>query len=487
MAPTDYIMGGNITRTGTGYALQVSITKSADKMTAASYSGTFTFAELDNLSGVRRASLDLLQKLGVTPTDQARIELTGAAPENHASAQIATARGITARTEVAALSYFIQAATLDSSLTEAANRSLVISANISSGNVGMDTRNDIAWRREWLARLTETEDFFRSMIIDADPPYSLFYSSGIERGAINYQTETTSFSFPINLRANWVWLNSVARAVNTVYAGLTATGKQNEWGFGSWPRQSLSSPNPFSSRYDLSIVFELVNDENKVIGRQTVRLTPSYSFVQRNNEIVSNYDENNFNTVTFNNVKADDISDMITIRIASVNGAAPENARVRIAALPDAKWKEYTQPVLEIKNGLVQGFTRSHRNQIQQLLNLVIPAEFWGEPVTSIGKEAFINNQFTSVTIPDSIKSIGDRAFYNNVPQRNGLTTISIGSDVLIGHESFIIRTSEGYPFKPELNFKGAYYDNNSLAGIYAFAPLPSILGGLSRWNYSPR
>ncbi|ULQ58656.1 hypothetical protein K7I13_08785 [Brucepastera parasyntrophica] len=196
LAPTDYIMGGNITRTGTGYALQVSITKSADKMTAASYSGTFTFAELDNLSGVRRASLDLLQKLGVTPTDQARIELTGAAPENHASAQIATARGITARTEVAALSYFIQAATLDSSLTEAANRSLVISANISSGNVGMDTRNDIAWRREWLARLTETEDFFRSMIIDADPPYSLFYSSGIERGLSIIKRKPPVSAFP---------------------------------------------------------------------------------------------------------------------------------------------------------------------------------------------------------------------------------------------------------------------------------------------------
>jgi hypothetical protein len=51
----------------------------ADKMTVATYSGTFTFAELDNLTGVRRASLELLQKMGVELTEKARQELAGAA------------------------------------------------------------------------------------------------------------------------------------------------------------------------------------------------------------------------------------------------------------------------------------------------------------------------------------------------------------------------------------------------------------------------
>ena len=38
------------------------INRTADKMTIASYSGTFTFAELDNLTGIRQASLELLEK-----------------------------------------------------------------------------------------------------------------------------------------------------------------------------------------------------------------------------------------------------------------------------------------------------------------------------------------------------------------------------------------------------------------------------------------
>ncbi|MCL2184005.1 MAG: hypothetical protein FWB85_11115, partial [Chitinispirillia bacterium] len=76
--PTTHFMQGNITKTATGYNLQVNITKTADKTTAASYSGTFTFAELDNLTGIRKTSLDLLQKMGVTLKEKAQQELVGA-------------------------------------------------------------------------------------------------------------------------------------------------------------------------------------------------------------------------------------------------------------------------------------------------------------------------------------------------------------------------------------------------------------------------
>jgi hypothetical protein len=54
------------------------IAKTADKTTPYSYSGTCTIAELDNLTGVRRASLNLLEKMGVALTERARTELTRA-------------------------------------------------------------------------------------------------------------------------------------------------------------------------------------------------------------------------------------------------------------------------------------------------------------------------------------------------------------------------------------------------------------------------
>ena len=43
--------------------------------------------------------------------------------------------------------------------------------------------------------------------------------------------------------------------------------------------------------------------------------------------------------------------------------------------------------------------------------DLVIPSEIEGYPVTVIGNQAFRYNDLTSVTIPDSVTSIGDFAF----------------------------------------------------------------------------
>jgi len=58
LSPTDYIMGGSITRTATGFAMQM---------------------------------------IGVTPTEQARVALSGAAASNQINAQTALARGIVAQ------------------------------------------------------------------------------------------------------------------------------------------------------------------------------------------------------------------------------------------------------------------------------------------------------------------------------------------------------------------------------------------------------
>jgi hypothetical protein len=136
LTPTTHILGGNITRTATGYALQMYITKSSDKMTVATYSGTFPFNELDDLSGIRRASIELLQKMGVTLTAKAQDELAGPPATNHVNAQTALAQGITAQQQgnnVAAINYFFQAAAYEPSLREAVDRTSTLAAYIEGG------------------------------------------------------------------------------------------------------------------------------------------------------------------------------------------------------------------------------------------------------------------------------------------------------------------------------------------------------------------
>jgi hypothetical protein len=210
----------------------MNITATANKMTVAAYSGMFSFAELDNLTGVRRASLELLQKIGVKLTDKAKQELAGTVDANQVSAQTALAKGVTAQrqgTEVAALSYYYQAANFNPSLKEAVKRSNVVAANITSGNIGADVRNDIAWRKSWMALLKETEEVFYEAINAADPPYTLTYYTDIRTGNVNYQNETADLSTAMSLNANTAWFAAAGQSLGAGgFGGIGRVGRHEE-------------------------------------------------------------------------------------------------------------------------------------------------------------------------------------------------------------------------------------------------------------------
>ncbi|MDR2732378.1 MAG: hypothetical protein LBB36_04080, partial [Fibromonadaceae bacterium] len=261
---TTYIMTGKITKTPAGYHLQMNITKTADKMTVASYSGNLSYWDLDNRTGIRRASLELLQSMGVTLTEKAKGELAGTAGENYVNAQNAFAKGFTAErqgTEVAALSYYFQAAAYDPSMMEAVSRSSILNANIASGNIGDNVRNDIQWRKDWVDRLTETEQFFDNFNKMESMPYTLFYLNDIKQGKINYQNETVTISTETYLYGSGIWTISIERALQAIYDGLDATERKDVWELGRWPQRGVTDLKTFEKKHhNFSVVFELVNN-----------------------------------------------------------------------------------------------------------------------------------------------------------------------------------------------------------------------------------
>jgi predicted small secreted protein len=78
------------------------------------------------------------------------------------------------------------------------------------------------------------------------------------------------------------------------------------------------------------------------------------------------------------------------------------------------------------------------------LVSITIP-----NSVTTIGRVAFYNNQLTSVTIPNSVTTIGVGAFYENQ-----LTSVTIGANVTLSYNSFY----SGFE---------AVYNNGKAAGTY--------------------
>jgi hypothetical protein len=509
-------MTGNIIKSSYGYTLSINVTDTTpNPKTKAAYSGNYTVSQMDDQTAIQLVSKELLTQMGVKLSDRAISELS-TANQQSINAQTVLAKGITAQRmgfEVEALTYYFQAKKFDPSLPEAANRSEVLAANISSGRIGDDLRNDVQWRRDWIARLAETEqyvknyndyyykyftdyynNFYREYNASWDslvrqmntiinqratfinslpaPPYTLYYTVDVRNsGVIDYRTETTSFTGikAILHSGSFDWRQSVGEAVQTVNDaeremqrverdlqgkiaevqqtvqaervtieaairevvqavndGLNATGRQSTWLLEPLnvrltnPQFNINllktaKPNvpPInkSGSASFSVTVELVNSQNKVIGRNTFRTSDTYSIT---NTAIS-VSDNTPNTVDFTNVNVNDITDNLTVRIASVNGTPAESASrsggLQIQAVNASEWDSAQWNYTIQKGQITQYMGMSN--------SVTIPRIIWGETVTSIGDNVFANSQLTSVTIGANVTlgsyaiGSGFEAFYN--------------------------------------------------------------------------
>jgi TolB-like protein len=412
-ANVQYILNGTLQKTGANFSLQLKITDAKSGVSKAAYTGNVPAAEFENLTGVKKASADLLAQLGVSLTNAGQAALAGVDASN-VRAETALARGITAQrggTIVEALSYYYEAAKFDPGLAEAASRSSVLSADIAGGNLGQNVRNDIQARAAWNKTLQEAAAFFKT-----HPPFELIYDPTLTQGEIDYDRETAEMSFKAKLISGTGF-----KIIYDLDQGLKKTGKAGDWGIGV---NSIYREIPH--RYEFTAL--LINEDGETIGRTTKRFD---AFEGMNGlGLPLFYLNYNFShedaTVSFSGVDANKISDKLTVSIVSVNGmdakTAGERGYIGVSA------EDFT--ALERSFGIKWwlGEMQITRGSVGN-----IPSKIGRWPVTSIGKQAFSVNQLTSVTIPNSVTSIGDSAFYDNE-----LTSVTIPNSVTyIGYSAF--------------------------------------------------
>jgi hypothetical protein len=331
----------------------------------------------------------------------------------------------------------------------------VLSADISSGNIGQNVRNDIQWYDAWVVRLTETENFFREYI-KTPPPYDLVYSTDVETGATNYQNRTVALSFGIELLpASMEWFDTMEKEVKIERQGLEATGRAEAWGFNrtvkdrnpygvgrevsfSWPDNKISQGlYPFADQNKtFTIVAELVNENGVTLGRQSIPLAYGWTFdFSAMYRTAIKPKPGVRETVTFPAVKADLITDKLTIKIISVDGVAAErvgrDGHIRITTKAD--YNKSPQSIASREANAVASFTFEYgtitRYNSSGPRDVYIPPTIQGTPVKAIGRGAFVladDNRYirlTSITLPENVNILYGGGIYGDfsvVYDKNG-------------------------------------------------------------------
>jgi hypothetical protein len=351
---TQFILIGSLSRLNTEYLLELSIADPVTGERIASYPPTnCSYDELASLAVIKDASEELLTQIGVTLTDNGKKTLH-TINKSTANAETALSKGIIAQrknTVVEALSYYYDAVSFEPSLPEAKDRLSVISAEITSGNIGQSVRNEIEARRSWANILDECAVFYNSHL-----PFEIIYNPELSQGKIDFNSETVDLSFMLKIVPSTGF-----KVIEDVFEGLGNTGKKNAWGFDAWP---FSIESGIQNHYNVSddfkdirsdrpgreyiytyykripIKIELLNESGKIIGNITINAniemgtakalklgTSKLSYHDLTDAIVYNpiiHPKTSVCEIHFGNINANDITDTLTIKILSVNGIGAE-------------------------------------------------------------------------------------------------------------------------------------------------------------------
>jgi len=292
------VVFGSLTKIAAGYTLQLTVTDVKTGQRKAFYlPRQVSLWALENLSAIRMISADLLQQLGVELTPDAIEELGKSDSLARVQAENALAMGIIAQRKglvIDALSCFFQATTFDPSLSGAIGRASAVSAVILSKDLDEDAQSKIQVHDEWRTIITAARLYYEKHL-----PYELVYDTDIGRG--NNSGKTINLSLNIGLiPADDIW-----KTINNLRQSLTIARQQDET-----LKLDLEKIEPRK----IVVTIEIVNENDVVLSKASHTFTnPS----ETNQEKA---------VLRFPNVKTDDITDQLTVRVVSINEIPAQEA-----------------------------------------------------------------------------------------------------------------------------------------------------------------
>lgn len=332
-----YVLIAQIINTDQSYNFSARINETETNTTKYNYSDSKISARtIKNGMAVNMAVKDLLSQIGVELTQEGLKTINGGVDENTLKAQENLSKGINASkrgTTVEALQYYYAAAEYNVDNSEINARLNAIQSAVASGNLGDQARGEDEAYEYWTKTLSEADEYFTF-----NPPFAIIYSTKLNRlnrTSDELKNKENTLAFQLGLIASNNSRNTIKALLKGVDNSPAVIRDAIEW-----PRYSMVTGNYNAWLYaeNCSVTVQLLNDVDKVIGEKTFSLQlAGPSLTDSRFTLIT--DLNELKTVQISNIKSEDITDNITIRIKDVywNNINISTDNIRIATVEELK------------------------------------------------------------------------------------------------------------------------------------------------------
>jgi hypothetical protein len=306
-----------LTRTGTNFVLDLTVTDAATGLRKASYQKANIAADsIFNAAAINEGFLDIVKKLNINLTEDGIAALRTPKPKD-IEALLNLARGNEAQKNdnpIEMLTYLYNAASYNPDLLEAAKRFDFFSQMLSSGDVGASVKSDLADRENWKKILDEFDSFYK-----AHPPFILTYNPlPTQKGHTDYDNRTAVLEFELSFQED-ISFEAMQKVYNAVVSGLKSTGNQELWGFATRPFRS-----PLFNRFrHYEVKAELVNERDIAVAAATFRVRGRIALLR--NTLYA--DTTQKARQSFRPIRIDeDLTGNMLVRVVSIDGIGTEKS-----------------------------------------------------------------------------------------------------------------------------------------------------------------
>ncbi|MCL2063794.1 MAG: hypothetical protein FWG98_05430 [Candidatus Cloacimonetes bacterium] len=296
------VVFGSITKIGNSFMLDLAVTDvQSGERVASVIPHQVTSLALRNFSAIREAALELLEQININPTDLARQELSRAEENiSRIDSEDARSRGRVAErdgNQIAAMSYYFQAASFDPAARDALNRISILSATVSQGNIETFVMNRLQEHDAWRSLVEEAKRFYGTHY-----PYIFRYNPIVEYENVNlnFERRTAEFAVPIRIEPSDDW-----QTINDLRRGLNRARGRDQWDF------NLNRVSPSS----IIVVLEVVDQNGRVLTSQQHRFDNPSGVMDATVSFIISDIEN---------------MDGLSIRVASINNNPVDAGMMRV-------------------------------------------------------------------------------------------------------------------------------------------------------------